>query len=216
MISLNAFFDHVAPQTPGCPNPTVRSAVRQAAIEFCERTHVWLETLDPLPIDPAVSDYEVEAPLPDTRVVAIYSMRCQGALLFAHTEHALDQQQPDWRAATGQPRGFVQANPATLRLVPQPAEAADPGLTDIRAALAPTQTAAVVGDVLYEEYAEAIGYGALERLLRIPGQAWSQPELSAYYRGLFALTKSQARVRARQGFGVATTTVRPARLAGAP
>lgn len=216
MIAIDAFLPAVRAEVMACPNPIMRIAVARAAREFCERTHIWKETLDPQPLTAGLTEYEVEPPFTGTRVLALLSIQSQGRLLSPKTEQELNARYGNWRALAGAPWCFVQESPTTFRLVPAPDKDTDEGLTDIRAAITPTVDATEVGDILYDDYVDAISYGALERLLRTPGQAWSNGELSMHYRQLFQREQSQARVRARQGYGVAMTTVRPRRLAGAP
>ena len=41
MSSLDSFLPYVRPWAPGVPDPTAYKAIRQAAVEFCERTRLW-------------------------------------------------------------------------------------------------------------------------------------------------------------------------------
>ncbi len=52
-------------------------------------------------------------------------------------------------------------------------------------ALEPVRGASVLPDLLYDEYAQAIAWGALERLFMMPGKPWTDEQRSAYYKARF-------------------------------
>lgn len=52
-------------------------------------------------------------------------------------------------------------------------------------AMEPVRGATVVPDVLYDEYAQTIAWGALERLFIMPGKPWTDEQRSAYYKARF-------------------------------
>lgn len=49
----------------------------------------------------------------------------------------------------------------------------------------PVQGADEVPDILADEYAQSVAYGALERLYMMPGKPWTDEQRSAYYKARF-------------------------------
>jgi hypothetical protein len=108
----------------------------------------------------------------------------------------------------------VQETPLVFRLVPIPDETIADGLTDIRAAVMPLRGVTEVGDILFDDYEEDIGHGALARILRIPQRTWTNPEMSIFYDGLFKAAISSAKVRSRMSYGNAEMSLQPMKWAG--
>lgn len=52
-------------------------------------------------------------------------------------------------------------------------------------AMEPVRGAATLPDLLYDEYAQTIAWGALERLFIMPGKPWTDEQRSAYYKARF-------------------------------
>lgn len=52
-------------------------------------------------------------------------------------------------------------------------------------AMEPVRGATTVPDILFDEYAQTIAWGALERLFIMPGKPWTDEQRSAYYKARF-------------------------------
>ena len=89
---------------------------------------------------------------------------------------------PRWRTENdgGLPEWFTQIDQNAIRIVPSSA-----GTLYVCFRLKPDPNATIVPDFLAREYREVIGWGALGRLLTIPGQSYSSPDLATYYKTLF-------------------------------
>jgi len=61
-MKLEAFYPHVLPEVPGCPDPLLNSRLIASAAEFCRETLSWNEVQDPIVLADGVSDYELETP----------------------------------------------------------------------------------------------------------------------------------------------------------
>lgn len=217
LAALDDFLPWVLPEVPTCPEPTALSALRRALRDFCAYTYAWKETSDPSPVLAGVAAYDVESPLPQARVLAIFNFRHRGQLVTPKTEAELDRcGGGNWRTATSeQVRHFIHESPATVLLYPIPSVTEAVALTAMRVALQPTLSATSVGAVLRDEYAEGIAFGALEYLLRMPGRAWTNPQLANFHRSQYVKEKSRVRRLARAGFAP-TAAVACHKLAGAP
>lgn len=182
MSTLDTFLSYVRPWAPGVPDPTAYKAIRAAAIEFCERTRLWKYEDD---FDVTVEDCNSGIFTPNgSQLHDIEVILFNGRELAPKATRDLDRLVPDWRlstAATGLPSYFTQIDQNTLRIVPAMA-----GHLYLCVRLKPAQDAMDLPDFIANEYRETIGWGALGRILTIPGQSYTNPELGAFYAGKFA------------------------------
>lgn len=182
MSAIDVFLTEVRPWAPGVPDPVAFKAIRGAAIEFCERTRVWRFEDE---YDATVDDMgEIFTPsgsvLHDIELV-----KWNDRELLAQTTRDLDTRVPNWRTAaasdqSGLPSYVTQLSLNSIRVVP-----AQDGRLYVCFRLKPDPNSMQLPDFLASEYKEIIGWGALGRLLTIPGQSYSNNDLAAYYSGLF-------------------------------
>ncbi|CAB4134871.1 hypothetical protein UFOVP275_27 [uncultured Caudovirales phage] len=182
-ITIDSFLPEVRPWAPGVPDATAFKAIRGAAIEFCERTKLWkYESTTPvLSTDPATS--AISTPT-DSSVFDIEVSLFDNKELVPKAPRDLDAIFEGWRTGaigTGAPLYITQIEQNKMTMVPQ--SYAD-GSLYLCLRLKPSQTALTMPDFL-KDYSECIGWGALGRILTVPGQSYSNPELATYYTGRF-------------------------------
>lgn len=177
MSSLDSFLGYVRPWAPSVPDPTAYKAIRGAAIEFCERTRLWRYEDD---FDVSVEDCNSGIFTPNGSVLHdIEVVMFNGHELRPVATRDLDRLEPDWRTGSGSgglPKYYTQIDQSTLRIVP-----ALEGRVYLCLRLKPSQDTTDVPDFISREYNEVIGWGALSRILTIPNQPYSNPELATYY-----------------------------------
>ena len=181
MSSLDTFLGHVRPYAPGVPDPAAYKAIRLAAIEFCERTRLWKFEDD---YDVSVDDCNSGIFTPNGSVLHdIEIVLFNGTELHPSTTRDLDRREKGWRTGDlggGLPKWYTQIDQSTLRIVP-----AMEGHLYVCFRLKPTQDATDLPEFISREYTEVIAWGALGRLLTIPGQSYSNPDLAQYYSAKF-------------------------------
>ena len=183
MSALVTFLPEVRPWAPGVPDQVAYKALRNAAVELCERTRMWKwETTVPvLAAEPATRD----VPLPNDADVFDFEVALwDGHEISPASTRELDETAAGWRTdllGPGQPRYITQIEPDTLRLVPAPMQN---GTLYLCLRLKPSQSAATLPDFL-DKYAGMLGWGALGRLLMTPGQSYTSPELAMAYTARF-------------------------------
>jgi hypothetical protein len=209
---IDVFLPHVLPSAPGCPDFSARSAVLEAAIEFCTKSHAWTETLDLVYLSNGTHSYELDLPK-DTRLVMIKNIWAARGELTSKTMDEIGRELPDWQTARGDPRFFNQLNWEELRVYPTPNRPESAGLL-VRAALAPKRTATTFPDSFADRNFQTIVSGALARLLVVPGQAWSNPALAAYHKGEFAQAVGDVKVEMFHERVAGSTRVAPRRFGG--
>ena len=183
MSTLDSFLPEVRPWAPGVPDTTAYKALRGAAIEFCERTKLWKyeSTIAVLSTDPATSTIATPT---DSAVFDIEVALFDGSELKPKATRDLDEIMGGWRTGdlgTGIPQYITQVEQNKLTLVPQ---ASADGSLYLCLRLKPSQTAMMLPTFL-NDYAECLGWGALGRILTVPGQSYSNPELATYYTSRF-------------------------------
>ena len=167
LADLDRWLPFVLPAAPGCPTDTARHHIRQAAIEFLERTHAWVQELPAVASVTGADEYALTLPAGAAAVK-----------LFAFSAAGVDGRVID--AAAGRSknaawhRGEMAAwmvGRATVGITPAPTAAAIELVFVV--SLKPTQAAIEVPEEVFEHYAEYIGGGALARVLKLPGQTWT-------------------------------------------
>ena len=175
------FFPYVLTEVLGCPDPTLRLQIVSAAAEFCRETLAWTESQDAVPLVNGVSDYEIEAPA-QSYAYTVRDVWLGGRRLQPITLHAM---QGMGVGESNEPTHYnASTERGSIRVYPTPINVTDQALV-MRAAFVPTMAATTLPDFLGQRHMEVIASGAKAKLMMIPGVAWSNPQLGAYYRQIF-------------------------------
>lgn len=195
MSTLDSFLPHVRPWAPGVPDPTAYKAIRQAAIEFCERTRLW-KYEDDFDVTEEDCNSGIFAPngsiLHDIEVVLF-----DGRELFPAVPRDLDRLEKGWRTGqlgSGLPKYYSQIGLNNLRLVP-----AFAGHVYLCLRLKPAKDCKDLPDFIGNEFSEVIGWGALSRILTVPGQSYSNPELAVFYGNKFSQKLDALQIKGTTG-----------------
>lgn len=160
----------VLPFAPGCPEPVAVQFLREAAITFCERTRIWRERdkfsvvggCDEVLCTPSYAQiYEIEQ-------AWFNDKELQPAQFGSFDKHEY---------SNSLPRYITQAGPESVRLVPG---AIEEGILTLHLFLKPAQDAEDLPDIL-TEHERVIADGALNRILLIPNQPFTSPDMAAAY-----------------------------------
>lgn len=182
MSTLDSFLPHIRPWAPGVPDPTAYKAIRQAAIEFCERTRLWRYEDD---FDVTIEQCNDGIFTPNGAILHdIEVVLFDGRELIPSTTSDLDRHEKGWRTGelgSGLPKYYTQMAPNNLILVPAMA-----GHVYLCLRLKPAKDCKDLPDFIAAEYSEVIGWGALSRILTVPGQSYSNPELAVFYGNKFS------------------------------
>jgi len=205
MIAWEEFLPSVLLEVDDCPTALAVAAIRNSAIEFCQRTRVWREYIDPINVVTGMAGYELDNPSNST-IVTVLSARCgtdpnKVDLKGPFSERRLDTDLPGWRNFEGNlPNVFLYDGNLTITLVPKPTEDITNGL-DVYCALKPDTNSADGPELLLNHYHEAIGYGAKYRLMAMPEKEWSNATLAAYNLGQFQKAIVDAWSKVNRGNG---------------
>ncbi|HNM80842.1 MAG TPA: hypothetical protein PKL28_07295 [Rhodocyclaceae bacterium] len=177
-VALDKFLPNVVVECLHAPEPTALEAIRSACFALCDRALVWRERLDAEAYNATDAEYTVTLPN-GAQLVSILSVLVDGARrLNPVTQEAVTSNNPALWTQRGTPGAFTMTALDTFRMLPAPDTT---GTFIVSAALAPTRTATTVDSALYERYLDAVVYGAIYRLKRMPGQSWSDAQGGLYY-----------------------------------
>ena len=195
-----AFLSEVTPQCAGVPYVTAENALRNAAVEFCQKSTIWrlpLTAVD-VAVDTQEYDLSANASLPSYgQIVVPTYVEFDGTAIAALSSDQADAISPQWRESQI-PMRYHMIEPHTLFLTWKPDAAVTGGLK-IRVALKPTPTANEMEDWVYNDWREQIALGAIARLREIPNQPWSNYDRAQGDRNRFRGFIDQARGQADKG-----------------
>jgi len=195
VAAYSSLVKEVLPYVPFCPDSLVESNLRSATIEFCERSKAYILDMDAFNTISGVYEYDFDIPT-GTEVHQVLQMTYDGRDMDPISPRSLDLNYPDWRDRTGRPHVYLQKTPSTFWLVPVP-QGSFPVIASV--ALKPSRTSNNIDTTISNQYRDAIIYGTLYRLLRMPGREWSDVNAAREYLAQFNLEIQQAELRARGG-----------------
>lgn len=194
MAALSAFYAEIELQVPTVPRPVIDHAVRNACIEFADRSKVLQVTSDPQDLQANVADYDLDLP-PGAQLVKLMAAWVYDnpplALVSPEQVYAADELYGTGDAST--PRYAFVRTPESpvVTLAPRPAVTAV-GALRCRFSYKPTRTATAVDDTLVNNWYDEICAGALARLRMIPNKPWSNPQQAEIDRQVFMAGVSRA------------------------
>lgn len=207
-MKLDDFFEYILPEVIGCPDPTLRSAVRLAAIDFCRETLAWTEIQDPLALIDGEPNYDIDVPT-GAFAYTVRDVWLGNRRLTPKTMAAMQDAMPQWATASSNEPIYYNAaiERGQIRVFPTPANST--GSLVIRTAYVPTIACTTLPDFLGQRHLDVIASGAKSRLMLIPGQPWSNPQQGAYYQTRFPDGVIASRIEEAHDRVPGTITVRP-------
>jgi len=197
------FLDYVLPHVPGCTPEMALLEIKNTIIDFCEKSLILQVDHDPVNAIAGIMDYDLEPPK-DYLVTKIMKVWYKGQELDGESPDEIKtpsvyNQNSGYVVNRGDPRLYLQKDARSFSVYPIPVETAARSLT-LRVALKPTRSAQTIDDLIFEEYAEIIGHGAITRLALSPGKPYTEPRLAAARNGLYVAGLNVARDRAQKGY----------------
>jgi len=188
MATWSDFLPRVMPDVAGCPIPRAESAIRDAVIEFCQKTRVWK---DVVPFETDADYREGYVAVPSTsRLVAVLSLIEEGV-------------------ETDIPEGLhIRADRANLWFLDEQETISIEALVALR----PKETTTSCPDFIFNDHAETIAFGAKARLLYGPKDSWASPQLAVVAHQMFQKGIVQERIRIHHGYGDVSKRVKPRRF----
>lgn len=216
MASYEDFLSRVLIEVPGCSEIAAVQAIKDACIEFCEKSLILTRDHDPITISAGTIDYDLEPP---TGYLVVKVMQ-------AWVENnKIEPMAPDivrdaatynrlfssYQSQPSVPMRYLQKEERSITLWPVPDKKYANGLT-LRVALKPTRASTTIEDLVFEDYAEAIACGALKRLHMSFGKPYTDERRAAARMAEFMAGVNMARQRSSHGHSRANLSVRLRRI----
>lgn len=202
MALLTALVPDVRVEIPEAASFVAERQLLRAAREFLEESRAWRANIQISTVG-GTSTVDLSAILPlDTELVDIVSIKNVdgSAPLTPRTFIWMDKNQADWRTETSlNAQWYVLELNNIIRLVPTPSTSIA-GQYNLRVAVKPTLTAAVIDDVVVNKYDEVLIHGALSKLYVMPRKPWTDNNLAAFHMNAFRAAFAPARTEAAEEF----------------
>lgn len=209
--TYESFFPEVLPYVHDVPEFVALNAIRNACIEFCEKSDYLVTTLDPIPLIANISTYDLDLPT-GTQLARIISAWVGNLPITFKSAEDLQRIYPlDWRQMGGRPQYLTQENPNEIIVVPFCDYSLPDGIKMI-VAVKPTRSSTTIDSLVYERWAEHIGFGARARLYDTPNQPYHDPQQAMKFRTWFESAIGEAKMERNRGLTRNTTRVRPPRF----
>lgn len=206
MQSIDVFLSRLAPKVPGCPDPLLRQALVDSAIQFCEETTLIQHTSPPQAVTAGVGTYVLDTPSQQSVVYTLKVWYGTTALRPAISDQidailALVTSAGTQTPEKGIPQVFYEFAPGEIGIYPVPTESL-PNMLSARLSVKPNRSAVTLDDVLYEDWVEVITAGAAYRVYSIPGEVFSSEqrastEKEAFWNGITKASGIGVRGRVR-------------------
>lgn len=218
MLPWSSFRSYVLPNVKGCPIQIVDNAIKDAAIEFCERSEIWQVGATPIDLVAYEPRYGFVPP-EDARVSKTTNafLRIKPSQIIElrkTTRDNLDTYEPGWRTMEASyPTRYFMDTPNSIRVLGIPTETIPDSLW-VLSVLKPTRLSTTGPDFLFEDWVETIAAGALKRLHAMEGRIWANTTLVGYYDKKFREGTAKAKIKAIKSYQQLTNLMKPANFGG--
>lgn len=190
----------------GASEPLALQAIREICIRFAEQTLILNQTLDAMSVSAGVATYDLDAGTGQSVQLITHAWYDRDRLevvtpdsLGARVE-MFNNRFPGADTGTGRPSALIQNVDQTFTLNRAPTDR-EHGAITMRASVKPLRTATTCDDLLFNDYAVDIGYGAIAYLMNIPNEPFSNPVLAMNFEARYEAARHQTRIRANKALG---------------
>lgn len=205
MKALSAFFPRILPYLPGCSEPLVSQVLLDSAIDFCTKSLVLRQNLDPFYTVVGTDMYDLESPSAQHEISRVMGVTLDGMELRPGMAELVRNDLPTDLA---KPRAFLTDRTDsvhTLRLMPPPDDVYS---VVVAAVLRPSRTATMLDDDLFNLWISPIVNSAMAKAMMIPDQAFSNPAQAGYLAQVAAKETITSRVEGNYGLIRGSMSVR--------
>jgi hypothetical protein len=170
----------VLPEVQGCSDPLAEQAIRDAVVEFCQRSRVWVHFADNQDVVAGQAAYDIEPPT-GAMLVEVKNVKYNGKTIEPMPVDELDSTMPGWKTLTGTPSAYTQINDDEFLLALVPDVSIASGL-EITLVVAPSRSSQSFPDWINNRYQDAIMASAKSRLMLKQGTNWYNPQQGLAYK----------------------------------
>lgn len=216
--AIASWESKITPYVPNLAYPAFLNAVRDAAIDFCERSEIWRESLDR--IDVVADEESVDLAVPAAlyaEIVGIGNVKYKEADAADTQFRNLDPYSKiqenlssygSWEFQTStQPNGhYLGEDKTTLYFYKIPTVESLLGLL-VEVILKPDKTCTTLPDLLWNNWEQAIADGAKGILLGQNAQPWFNPQLAGVWMSAFERKIEEAKAVRYHGYNARPSSV---------
>lgn len=206
-VSYESFLPDVVQFVRDVPEIVAIQAIRNAAIQFCEKTRVLQTELLPMDVVESVAVYEFE---PDIgyKVVDVIEAWYGDQFLVPKAVEELTRiyRTSNWNDLDGNPYYYFRSRTQEITLVPKPQESELSKLR-LRVAVVPSRASSGIDEEIFERYYEYITLGARARLYDTLGQPYYEPKAAQLYLKRFSDAMNEVRTRVAKGLTRASVQI---------
>lgn len=202
-VSVDQWFPDVVPAAQLAPNTIIRREIVNACRDFCGRTMLWVEELDPIDVVADTAKYQLTTT--GAEIFGADRAKFNGKTIDPTSETALDEDESQeeretWRDKTvAIPERFFVTIEKKIRLVYTPDAALTDGLV-VWVNLIPLITAVTVPLFIWENFKDMIADGAKGRLKAIQDMPWSDMNMAVTWLQSFEAQMVKAQEKKHSGF----------------
>jgi hypothetical protein len=198
-VPYEEFLPRVLQYVPDASEFIAVDAIKQACIEFCERTYIWQYTVPAMDIINGQANYVIATP-DETKTVGPIQAYFNTNLLIPKSPDELADiyRMGAWDQLEGAPQYVTRIIKPEIVLVPIP-YITQPGVLYLRVSLAPTRDSTEIDSEIYEQWAEAIAWGARARLCAQPRQDYTDKNAAIEASKMFNFHINRARIQVNKG-----------------
>ena len=203
-MKYSDFTDHVKPECGGAPDFLIERAVRDTAIDFCQRTGVYIPEPEFITIISGVNEYAVTLPV-GTELNHIVDIFDNKTALQPISYNELIRRLGN-ETEKGKPRYYAQRDNTDFFVAPIPDKNDS---FRVLYSVKPTSTSTSIPDTIGKEHRETIVHGAVYRLQMMSGQPFADGGAAQANRMLYEREVGRTVRQVRYGFSGGTLTCKP-------
>lgn len=210
MVSIDDYLSNIAQVARKCPTPTLRRAFARAMREWCQQTQ-WLRVNIPAQTVAQIQVYSMGNDA-DRDAIGIFAM--QGSVTVPPSAVPQTWPLPASQDPGGWNPNFQASQPLQYTYVPEGQFALYPTPDKvynllITAIVAPKETAMLIPLAPLQKYSNDIEAGALQYLLNLPLQPWTDKAEAVVQGKAFSAGISNGKAEVQRKYNTGPTRVRP-------
>ena len=195
-------------EVPGCPVFSIVQALKDSSIEFCVKTDIWIQPIEPVVVPANVNEIDLDTAAGQeiNHVLAVF--KNSGTINDPSYTRIFPSSPTDIISFSGKGpiRTYTMLDSDTITFAPTPIAAEK---LAVQYSLEPSQSSTSIPDYIANENSEVIVKGALYRLQIQPGQVWSDPSRASANKVLFDKGLGIAIRKAKHGYAGGSLSVAP-------
>lgn len=204
-VNWENYLQEVLPDVAGCPIQVAENAIRNSAIEFCNKSRVYRDKLADMLTAQGTAKYTIATPV-DSEMIALHKVQHNDQTFPLPTIPAIHLDRARLSTNEQKPRWYNSPTPAEIEFFFTP----DAIYTvELWAILKPTKAATSGPDFLFNDWLEPISSGAKARLLAMSGRPWSDKSMVKFHRREFTDGWVEAKIRDAKSNVFSSSTLRP-------